>query len=68
MKNKRGTKFVILVGFGLILGILASVTVIWLAHIRANTAQFTDRVYEQKKAELLFVMLDAASQRAFGSY
>ena len=68
MKNKRGTKFVILVGFGLILGILASVTVIWLAHIRANTAQFTDRVYEQKKAELLFVMLDAASQRALSLY
>ena len=68
MQIKLRTNTIILLGFGLILVILAMMTVIWLTHITTNNHYITDIVKDQKKTKFIFDMREAANQRALSLY
>ena len=68
MAIKLRTNNIILLGFGLILVILAMMTVIWLTHITTNNRYITDIVNDQKKTKYIFDMREAANQRALSLY
>jgi signal transduction histidine kinase len=58
------TKPVIIIGFGIILTLLATLSTIWLVNVKANTQRLTALVKAQKVSELIFIMRDAAHKRA----
>jgi signal transduction histidine kinase len=68
MQIKLRTNTIILLGFSLILVILAMMTVIWLTHITTNNQYITDIVKDQKKTKFIFDMREAANQRALSLY
>jgi signal transduction histidine kinase len=68
MQIKLRTNTIILLGFALILVILAMMTVIWLTHITTNNQYITDIVKDQKKTKFIFDMREAANQRALSLY
>jgi signal transduction histidine kinase len=68
MQIHHHTKPVIVIGFGIILAILATLAAIWLFHIKANSHRLTTLVDEQRASELIFVMRDAAHKRALALY
>ena len=62
------TKPVIIIGFGIILTLLATLSAIWLVNIKANSQRLTALVDTQKVSELIFIMRDAAHKRALALY
>ena len=68
MKIKSHTNAIILLGFTLILVIMAVLTAICLTNITANKAHISEIVKDQKKTELIFDMREAANQRALSLY
>ena len=68
MKIKSHTNAIILLGFTLILAIMAMLMAIWLTNITSNKALITEIVKDQKKTELIFDMREAANQRALSLY
>jgi signal transduction histidine kinase len=68
MQFHHHTKPVIILGFGIILSILAALSAIWLFHIKSNTHRLTSLVTEQQVSELIFIMRDAAHKRALALY
>ena len=68
MRFLRHTKPVIIIGFSIILSILAVLSAIWLFHIKSNSHRLTTLVKEQKVSELIFIMRDAAHKRALALY
>lgn len=68
MKIKSHTNAIILLGFTLILAIMAMLTAIWLTNITTNKALIAEIVKDQKKTELIFDMREAANQRALSLY
>ena len=57
-----------MLGFGLILIIMAVLTAIWLTNITSNKALVTEIARDQKKTEFIFDMREAANQRALSLY
>jgi len=68
MQFHHHTKPVIIIGFSIILAILAVLSAIWLFHIKSNSHRLTTLVTEQQVSELVFVMRDAAHKRALALY
>lgn len=68
MPLKLRTNHIIFLGFSLILVIMAVLTVIWLNHITNGNRYLNDIVNDQKRAEFVFAMRDAANQRALSLY
>ncbi len=68
MKFHHHTKPVIIIGFSIILAILAALSTIWLFHIKSNSHRLTSLVAEQQVSELIFIMRDAAHKRALALY
>lgn len=62
------TKSVIIIGFGLILTLLAALAAIWLLHVKENNRRLTTLIEAQKVSELIFIMRDAAHKRALALY
>jgi signal transduction histidine kinase len=62
------TKPAIVIGFSIILAILAILAAIWLFNINANSQRLTTLVNEQRESELIFIMRDAAHKRALALY
>jgi len=68
MQPKSHTNVIILLGFALILIIMAVLTAIWLANITANKALVAEIATDQRKTEFIFDMREAANQRALSLY
>jgi signal transduction histidine kinase len=68
MRKKIRTNRIILLGFALILVIMATLTAIWLTHTTTTNNNITKIVNAQEKTELVFAMRDAANQRALSLY
>ncbi len=68
MHFKIRTNLIILLGFALILVIMATLTAIWLSHISTTNHYITEITKDQEKSEFVFAMRDAASQRALSLY
>ncbi len=68
MAHKYPTKSIILLGFGVILTILALLTGLWLSNSRANSRRLADIVKDHNVSELVFIMRDAAHTRALALY
>jgi signal transduction histidine kinase len=68
MQIHHRTKPVIIIGFSIILAILATLASIWLVNIKANSQRLTALVDEQRASELIFIMRDAAHKRALALY
>jgi len=62
------TKPVIIIGFGVILTLLATLSAIWLVNVKANNQRLMALVEAQKATELIFTMRDAAHKRALALY
>lgn len=68
MQPKSHTNLIILLGFSLILVIMAVLAAIWLTNITTNKSHITEIVQDQKKSEFIFDMREAANQRALSLY
>lgn len=68
MRIKSRTKLIILIGFTLILVVMAALTSIWLTHITTNKSHISAIVREQAKSEFIFDMREAGNQRALLLY
>ena len=68
MSAKIRTNLIIMLGFALILVIMAALTIIWLSHTTNASDYIAEIVKDQEKVELVFAMRDAANQRALTLY
>lgn len=68
MRPTLRTNQIILLGFALILVVIATLTAIWLSHIKTTNDYISEIVKSQEKSELVFAMRDAANQRALSLY
>lgn len=68
MPLHQHTKPVIVIGFGIILALLASLAAIWLFHIKSNNQRLTQLLSAQEVSEQIFIMRDAAHKRALALY
>ena len=68
MEAPSRIKTIIIIGFGLILAILALLAGVWLSHVKAGSEHLTKLVNEQRKSELIFTMRNAAHERALALY
>ena len=64
MKLSQKIKFKVILGFSLILAILAILTGIWLTHVSGNTNRLAKLVKDQQASEYIFTMRDVAHNRA----
>lgn len=68
MHVKLRTNTIILLGFALILFIMAALSAIWLTNINTNSYYLNAIVKDQEKSEFIFDMREAANQRALSLY
>jgi signal transduction histidine kinase len=68
MQFHHHTKPVIIIGFSIILSILAILSAIWLFHIKSSSHHLNKLLAEQQVSELIFIMRDAAHKRALALY
>ena len=68
MTTKYNTKFILTLGFSLMLAILAMLTVVWLYHINVTSDRLNQLVGEHQESSLIFIMRDAAHKRALSLY